>query len=243
VSRSDRPTGSILLSLKNVEETFAISVPTALDAAIGRNNTKEACDDRLRGWSRRLVENARIRLTVTGREHLAQAATYFVMSNHQSHYDVPVLFCAIGPNLRMVTKKELFQIPIFGAALRGAGFVEVDRGNRHRAIASLENARVHMASGIHVWIAPEGTRSRTGALLPFKRGPFTLALDIGLPILPVSIDGTKHVLRADSARTFRDVPVKVTIHAPIDLEPFRAQGKKGRDTLLAEVRRAVESGL
>jgi 1-acyl-sn-glycerol-3-phosphate acyltransferase len=241
VSRSAR-SGSILVSLKNVEETLAISLPTVLDAAIGRG-TKEACDDRLRGWSRRLVENARIVLDVHGKENLVRDQTYFVMSNHQSHYDVPVLFCAIGANLRMVTKKELFRIPIFGAALRAAGFVEVDRGDRARAIASLEDARVHMQRGVHVWIAPEGTRSRTGDLLPFKRGPFTLALDIGLPVLPVSIQGTKNVLAADAARTYRDQRVSVTIHAPIDLAPYRALGKKGRDPLITEVRRAVESGL
>ena len=137
-----------------------------------------------------------MRVHVEGRDHMADGATYLVMSNHQSLYDVPVIFYVIGPNVRMITKVELFSVPIFGPALREAGFIAVDRSNRAKAIASLAIAKETLASGVHVWIAPEGTRSRTGELLPFKKGGFALALETGLPIRPVSVRGTRDALRA-----------------------------------------------
>ena len=149
--------------------------------------TKKICDDRLEGWARAVVENARLTCAWTGREHLRPHETYLVMSNHQSLYDIPVLFYVVGPNIRMVTKKELFRVPVFGGALEAAGFISIDRSDRHRAIRSLDEARALLASGTHVWIAPEGTRSLSGQLLPFKKGAFYLAFEAGLPILPVTL--------------------------------------------------------
>lgn len=155
--------GSLALSVRNVYETLAISFPTMLEAFAGKV-TRPVCDERLARWSRAVIANARIDVEVKGRENLAPGETYLVMSNHQSHYDIPVLFYVIGPNLRMIAKKELFGVPVFGNALRAAGFVEIDRGDRNAAIRNLEQARRLLDAGTHVWIAPEGTRSPTGEL-------------------------------------------------------------------------------
>src|SRR5271156_3607596 len=99
---------SVVLSLENVFETLAISWPTVVDALRGRL-TKAICDDRLESWANAVVENAAIDLDVVGRERPGPGETYLVMSNHQSLYDIPVLFHVVGPNIRMVTKKELFR--------------------------------------------------------------------------------------------------------------------------------------
>jgi 1-acyl-sn-glycerol-3-phosphate acyltransferase len=232
-----------LTSLRNVYETLAISAPTVVEAVRG-TVTFQACNDRLEGWASHVVRNAEIVLTVRGRDNL-EGRTFVVMSNHQSHYDVPVLYHVLGPNMRMVAKKELFGVPVFGQALRAAGFIEVDRQDRARAIASLDDAKRHLASGTHIWIAPEGTRSTTGELLPFKKGGFVLALDVGAPVLPISIRGTRDVLRSHGLRSRRGVEVTVTIHPPIETAPLAAslEPKAAREALLEQVRRAIASGL
>jgi 1-acyl-sn-glycerol-3-phosphate acyltransferase len=233
---------SLALSLHNIYETFAISFPTVVDAVRGRV-TKEICDDRLAGWAERVVLNSRMEIEVRGREHLASGRAYLVMSNHQSLYDVPVLFAALGSNLRMITKKELFRVPIFGKAMEHGGFISIDRSDRARAVESLAVAKRKVAEGTHVWIAPEGTRSKTGALLPFKKGGFNLALEALLPILPVTLQGTRDVLLAKGLRSQPGARVVVTIHAPIDPTPYANEGRDGRDRLMGDVRAALESGL
>jgi 1-acyl-sn-glycerol-3-phosphate acyltransferase len=233
---------SAALSARNIYETLAISFPTVLYALAGRV-TRQICDDRLEGWARAVVQNAGIELDVRGREHLAQGHTYLVMSNHQSLYDIPVLFRVIGPNLRMIAKKELFRVPIFGGALAAAGFVAIDRSNRVAAIRSLDRARALLASGTHVWIAPEGTRSRSGKLLPFKKGAFYLALGAALPILPVTVSGTRDVLPAHGLLSRRGATVRVTLHPAIDPRPYAERQTAGRDELIGIVRSTLENGL
>ena len=233
---------SLGLSLQNVYETLEISWPTVLEALRG-SLTKAICDQRLESWSRKVVENAGIALEVRGREHLEPHKTYLVMSNHQSLYDIPVLFQVAGPNIRMITKQELFKVPIFGNALEHGGFISIDRSNRHAAIRSLEKARALLASGTHVWIAPEGTRSRDGQLLPFKKGAFYLALEARLPILPVTLVGTRDALAAKGLRSHAGARVRVTMHPKIDPAPFAARGRRGRDELMAHLRDVLGSAL
>jgi 1-acyl-sn-glycerol-3-phosphate acyltransferase len=228
--------------LQNVYETLAISVPTMIDAFRGRV-TKELSDRRLDRWARNIVRNARIELDVVGRDNMAPGETYLVMSNHQSLYDIPVLFQVAGPNIRMITKQELFKVPIFGNALEHGGFISIDRSNRHAAIRSLEKARALLASGTHVWIAPEGTRSRDGQLLPFKKGAFYLALEARLPILPVTLVGTRDALAAKGLRSHAGARVRVTMHPKIDPAPFAARGRRGRDELMAHLRDVLGSAL
>jgi 1-acyl-sn-glycerol-3-phosphate acyltransferase len=233
---------SLGLSLRNMYETLAISAPTVVDVMAGRL-TKATCDERLASWSRAVLANARIDLEVAGRENLKPGETYLVMSNHQSLYDIPVLFQAIGANIRMIAKRELFHVPIFGRALAAAGFVSIDRRDRNAAIRSLTHAQDLLDGGTHVWIAPEGTRSRTGELLPFKKGGFYLALQSGLQILPVTIRGTRAALPAKGLRSTAGARVHVTLHPPIDSATYAARGKAGRDALMADIRRTMERAL
>jgi len=235
---------SLGLSLHNVYETFVICWPTVIDAFLSRVSMDE-CDARLASWASEIAKNAAYELEVVGREHLGdRGEAFLVMSNHQSLYDVPVLFDVLGANLRMITKSELFTVPIFGPALKASGFISIDRSNRTRAMESLALAKAKIADGLNVWIAPEGTRSKTGELLPFKKGGFSLALEAGLRILPVTLKGTRDILPAKGARSSTNAHLRVTIHEPIDASEYAKRGmKEGREALMKTVRAALESGL
>jgi 1-acyl-sn-glycerol-3-phosphate acyltransferase len=219
--------------------TLQVSVPTLIDALRG-TLTAELCDVRLDWWSKELLAKAAISLQVSGREHALGSRAFVVMSNHQSHYDIPVLYRSLPLRLRMVAKSELFRIPVWAQAMRAAGFVELDRGARERAIRSLERAKEALAHGTSIWIAPEGTRSRTGALGPFKLGGFHLAVGARACILPVTISGTRSALPAKGSRVTPGATVHVAIHQPIDPADF---GFQADEPLVEAVRAAIESGL
>jgi 1-acyl-sn-glycerol-3-phosphate acyltransferase len=230
--------GSFRLTLRVFAETLRSAVPTVIEGVLGRG--RAACDARIATWSSRLLRLAGIELHVHGLERVPADETFVLMSNHQSHYDVPVLFQAFPRTLRMVAKKELYSIPVFGKALRVGEFVEVDRADHGRAVASMQVAAERIRSGINVWIAPEGTRSTDGALAPFKKGGFVLALDTRTRILPVTVVGTRAVVPAHSLRIRRGQRVDVTFHAPIDPSRY---GWDRRDELVDAVRRAIAGGL
>ena len=218
-----------------IVETARISLPTLVEGVSGKL-TPEICDQRLLDWSAKLLEQAKIRLHVVGLERTAPGEAFVIMSNHQSHYDIPVLFQALRRRVRMVAKSELFKIPGWGRAMRLAGFVEVDRGDRAQAIKSLENAARALSDGTSIWIAPEGTRGPGDALLPFKQGGFHVAQSIGARILPVSIDGTSRVLPAHGRHVSEGVDVRVTVHSPIATKDFTPDQ---RADLVALVRRTI----
>lgn len=205
--------------------TAADSVRTVSDSVRRRLDRVQA-DARIAAWAKKLFDYADIRLEIHGRERVDWSRAYIVMSNHQSHYDIPVLFQAVPGSMRMVTKAELFRVPLWGRAMREAGFIEIDRGNRQKALDSLRAAAEKINSGINVWIAPEGTRSRDGRLGKLKRGGFLLAVETGTPIVPLAIDGTFGVLAPGSLKLQRGRVVRVTIGAPIpaqskDVEALR----------------------
>lgn len=218
-----------------VRQTLAISFPTVGEALLGKV-TVAGCDERLERWSRRLVEYSRTNLRVAGREDIDWSRAYVIMSNHHSLFDIPVLFQAVPGTMRMVTKAELFSVPVWGRAMRDAGFIALDRRDRASAIASLKVAATKIGEGTHVWIAPEGTRARDRKLGALKKGGFMLALETGAPIVPVFIDGTYEILRPDQWAVEKDLPVDVRFGPPIEV-----RGRSCED-LMSEVRRFFEAG-
>lgn len=220
-----------------VAETASISVPTLVEGLFGRL-TPEMCDARLLEWSERLLEQAKVTLIVEGLDRAPANEAFVVMSNHQSHYDIPVMFQALRRRVRMVAKAELFKIPGWGPAMRLAGFVEIDRKDRVAAIQSLDSAREQLARGTNIWIAPEGTRGPGDKLLPFKQGGFHLAFGAGARILPVSIDGTGRVLAAHGRTVHEGVEVRVVVHEPVNPAQY---GPERREELAARVRQAIAS--
>ncbi len=193
-------------------ETLSISVPAVYKAQLGQLTT-EACDEKLKRWSGHLLDFVGVRLEVRGIEQLQhETGPFIVVSNHQSLYDIPVLYQALPLSLRMAAKKELFRTPIWGKAMRAAGFVEIDRKNRDRAYQALGAAGALLRDeGLSLHLAPEGTRSKTGRLGRFKRGAFDLAQAAQLPVLPVCISGAIRVHRSGTMQVHRDQSVTVTL--------------------------------
>jgi 1-acyl-sn-glycerol-3-phosphate acyltransferase len=221
-----------------IYETAVISAPTLVEGLVG-TLTASKCDERLEDWSRKLLDDAEITLEVEGLERAPSSETFVIMSNHQSLYDIPVMFQALRRRVRMVAKAELFKIPGWGRAMRLAGMVEVDRGDRAQAIQSLESAKAALSQGTNIWIAPEGTRGPGGkGLLPFKKGGFHLATGAGARILPVSISGTSKVLAAHGRSVNTGVHVRVQVQAPIDTRAY-----EGTAELSDAVRASILSGI
>jgi 1-acyl-sn-glycerol-3-phosphate acyltransferase len=187
-------------------------------------------------WIARMgVRIAGVRIEVRGMENLDPAQSYIVMSNHVSNLDPPILIPVLPGRTSVLVKKELFRIPLLGRAMRMANIVAVDRSDREAAIASIHAAAdVLRREHIHMTVFPEGTRSLDGKLLPFKKGPFHLALETGLPIVPVTIAGTRQMMPKGALR-IRPGTATVTFHAPI------ASQQVDREILMEAVRRSIEA--
>jgi 1-acyl-sn-glycerol-3-phosphate acyltransferase len=221
-------------------ETLRISVPTLADWILDRTDFHR-CDGRHDSWSRRLVEQAKVHIETTGLEHLDRTKSYVVMSNHQSHYDIPIVFQALKIPIRMVAKTELFKSPVMGPAMEKSGFVEVDRKNSRRAIQQMRVARQRLQhDGLSIWIAPEGTRSADGRMGEFKSGGFHLAFATEAPILPLSICGSIRVHKTGDREVHLGRRVPVVVHPPVD--PL-AYGKRRLRELMADVRESIERSL
>ncbi len=149
-------------------------------------------------WVERIFASGDAVLRAEGDDGLAPDASYLYMSNHTSLLDIPALLGTVPGRLRMVAKREVSLLPLFGPALRKMDFVFIDRADSRRAIRQLDHAKELLARGVSVWIAPEGTRTRTGKLGPFKKGGFHLAQQLGVPIVPVWIEGASDILAPDS---------------------------------------------
>jgi 1-acyl-sn-glycerol-3-phosphate acyltransferase len=225
--------------LLGVFETLRVSIPSYTEGLL-HAAVRERTNARIRAWSRRLVQEAGIEIETEGLEHAAGDEPFVVMSNHQSLYDIPVVFQAVPRPMRMIAKKELFSIPVFGRAMRAAEIIELDRQNRRQAIAAIEQAKAMVSSGLSIWIAPEGTRSRSGDLGDFKRGGFHLALGTGARILPVTVSGTRDVLAPGSLRLTRGVRVRVHLSDPVTPADF---GRSRLDELVGAVRSRIAARL
>ena len=179
----------------------------------------------------------RIRIQVEGQEHIPARASIF-MSNHVSNLDPPIIFPLLPFRTAFFLKRSLMKLPIVGIAMRLANFVPVDRDGRpESARESVQAAMKAMALGVNIMTFPEGTRSRTGKMLPFKKGAFYLAMETGAPVVPISIWGSEQMMTKGSLRIQPGL-AHLTFHPPLDPQQFA-----NRDELMAAVRAAIASGL
>ncbi len=185
-----------------------------------------------RAWANSILWVSRVKITVRGTEKLDPGRSYIYMPNHQSNADIPLLLGRLPVQFRWLAKAELFKIPLFGRAMRGVGYISIDRSNRKSAFESLARAARTIRSGTSVLIFPEGTRSRDGCILPFKKGGFVLAVDSGVPIVPVVIRGTREIVPKGHFM-IRPAPVVMDILDPVETADYT---RKTKDELLARIR-------
>ena len=178
---------------------------------------------------------AGIRYRIVGRENVPPGAVVYC-SNHESNVDPAVLFQGLHPMLHVFYKAELHKVPLMGTAFDIGGFVAVERADRHKAFASVDEAAESLRRGNSFLIFPEGTRSRSGELLPFKKGGFIMALKAQVPIVPVAVSGGRASMRKGSA-IVRPVKVTVRIGQPISTAGLTIDD---RDTLIERARTAVQ---
>jgi 1-acyl-sn-glycerol-3-phosphate acyltransferase len=180
---------------------------------------------------------AGISYRVAGKENLPLGRAAVYCANHQSNVDPPVLFTALHPRMHIVYKAEINAIPLLARAFRHGGFVPIDRRNKEAAMRSLEAGARSIASGNSFLIFPEGTRSKTAEMLPFKKGGFLMALKAQAPIVPVAISGGRDAMRKGS-RIIRPVTISIRVGAPIETAGMQTSD---RDALIARVRERIES--
>lgn len=186
-----------------------------------------------RGWSRSLLSAAGTPVVIEGAEGVPRDRSVVYASNHSSLFDIPALFAYLPGSVRFVAKQELARIPLFGQAMIAAGNVVIDRANVRHAAAAYERAAQTMRGGISAIVFPEGTRSRTGELLPFKAMPFMLAIAAQAPLVPVYVHNTFEIY-PKSAWRLRPRPIRIWVGPPIETTGMRVDD---RDQLR---RRALE---
>lgn len=187
-------------------------------------------------WSRILLFLSGSKVEIKGVENLLRNEPQILASNHQGAFDILALQAFIPIQFRWVAKTSLFKIPVIGWSMSLAGYVGIERERASSAYKSIEAAAEKVKNGTSVLIFPEGTRSATGELLPFKRGSFLLAVKSDVPVIPISIQGTKDIMKRSSI-LINPSRINVVIGKPI---PTAGVDEKA---LMEEVRKAIEQGL
>jgi 1-acyl-sn-glycerol-3-phosphate acyltransferase len=177
-------------------------------------------------------------VTVEGAQHVDAGRSHVVVANHQSQFDILVIYGWLGIDFRWVMKQELRKVPVLGVCCEKLGHIFIDRSDRGAAIAAIERAKRDIPEGTSIFFFPEGTRSRDGSLLPFKKGAFRMAVEFQMPILPVSIAGTHSMLPPDTLR-FRPGHARMVIHPPVETAGCGPGDIPG---LMGQVRETIGAG-
>jgi 1-acyl-sn-glycerol-3-phosphate acyltransferase len=216
--------------------TFLFAVSALVCTMIDTGGRAYAFHARL--WARLALLLAGVRVTVAGAERLPAGPVIF-MSNHQSGFDILSLLAAMPRRFYWIAKKELFDIPVFGTSMRRGGYIPLDRSHGRQALKSMGNAAGIIKEGKSVVIFPEGTRSNDGHLLPFKRGGFILARMAGVPVVPVTINGSGRINPAGRIR-LSSGDIVITLHQPLTLATDISK-VEAEELLMEQVRAAISS--
>jgi 1-acyl-sn-glycerol-3-phosphate acyltransferase len=188
-----------------------------------------------RSWGRSILFAGRIHVTVKGFSNIDPDKPYIFMPNHSSNFDIPVILAYLKVQFRWLAKAELFRIPLFGFAMKRVGYISIDRANRKSAFQSLARAAQTIRNGRSVLIFPEGTRSRDQSIKEFKKGGFVLAVESGVPIVPVVIHGTWRIM-SKNGLMIRPGNVTVEILEPIETKDY---SRCTKNELLETVRKVM----
>ena len=178
-----------------------------------------------------------MKVRVAGRERIPHDRAAVYCSNHQSNVDPPILFHVLHPRMHIVYKAEINAIPLLARAFRHGGFIPIDRRNRESAMRSIEAGAESIRAGNSFLIFPEGTRSKTAELLPFKKGGFLMAMRANAPIVPVAVQGGTDAMRRGS-KIIRPATVSIRVGEPIETAGLDSAD---RDRLIAQVRARIEA--
>lgn len=190
-------------------------------------------------WSRFNSALVPMFVKVKGKNNVQTGTSYIVLTNHQSVYDIFLVYGWLGIDLKWVMKKELRKVPGVGFGSKKVGHIFLDRSNKRAAVESMAIAKKKLVNGTSVVIFPEGTRSNDGVLLPFKRGAFKLAIELGLPILPVSLINTRKIMPNKTLDIFPG-KVEMVIHSPISLTDYN---ENNMGDLIVKVKEQIASAL
>jgi len=193
-----------------------------------------------RVWARISLAMAGARVEMHGLENIPPGPVIF-MSNHQSNFDILTMLAHMPVQLYWIAKKELFDIPVFGASIRRGGYIPLDRSDGRKALKSMDNAAAIIRAGKSVVMFPEGTRTKDLKLLPFKRGGFMLAVKAAVPVVPVTINGTGRINPANRKRLYSGT-ISVFIHPPVQL-PDNLSRSEAEVVLMERVHSAISSRL
>ena len=195
-------------------------------------------------WAKSILFVSRVTVHVSGISNIDPEKSYIFMANHQSNFDILALFAGLPVQFRWLAKAELFKIPIFAQGMRGCGYISIDRRNRESAFQSIREAGEKIRNGASVMIFPEGTRSWDGKLLSFKKGGFVLAVDSGVPIVPMVITGSLAVMPKKQLKV-KSGKILLRILSPIDHSSMEISNKNEllqivQDTISKELIRKEE---
>ncbi|MBB6086432.1 lysophospholipid acyltransferase family protein [Wenzhouxiangella marina] len=213
----------------------SLAVPTALLVSPRLANIYIAVP-----WCHVLAFFAPVRVDVEGLEHVDRDQSYVVVANHQSQFDIPVIYGFCGLDLRWVMKAELGKVPFIAQGCQAIGHIFVDRSDPDQARSAINRAVGRLKQGTGILFFAEGTRSRSGQLLAFKKGAFRVAIDQQMPILPMTVVGTRDVMPADSIR-IRPGRTRLVIHPPIETEGMGIEDLRAlRDRVRTTIGSALE---
>ena len=192
-------------------------------------------------WSRTILWSAGVKIIVEGLENINPNTSYVIMGNHQSHFDVPAIFSIVtNLTIRFFTKKELFSIPLFGWAMKSAGMIKIDRSNRSQAIRSMSQAVKRIKEkGTSLVVFPEGTRSSDGKVHEFKKGGFVIAIKGDIPIIPVSVSGSRFILKKHTLKIDPGI-IKIVFDKPIETKEY---GHENKVKLISKIQQIVEKNI
>ena len=192
-------------------------------------------------WSRTILWSAGVKIIVEGLENINPNTSYVIMGNHQSHFDVPAIFSIVkNLTIRFFTKKELFAIPLFGWAMKSAGMIKIDRSNRTQAIRSMsQSVKKIKEKGTSLVVFPEGTRSSDGRVNEFKKGGFVIAIKGDIPIIPVSVSGSRFILKKHTLKIDPGI-IKIVFDKPIETKEY---GQENKAKLISKIQQIVERNI
>jgi len=213
--------------------TLVLGVLTLVSYPLDRKGRIGHCCARM--WGRVALLANRVKVKVEGLEKIKSKGPFIFMSNHQGSYDIFVLLGHLPFQFKWLVKKELFSIPFFGWAMSAAGYISLDRQGTRETVEAMNEAAQKIRDGMSVTIFPEGSRSPDGSIQPFKKGGFSLALKAKVPIVPISLSGSREIMPKDRL-TASSGEIRIRIGDPIETEPY---SMKDRNALMDKVSETI----